>query len=683
MQYSIEQFRILCLVLLLVGVACTGYAQGRITWREIVWDSDFSTFDTAAFTLGLNSSHDAANGNIVLTPQLQGQSGRVFLMRNLRCDYFDASFRAWLGVNTPTTNTGGDGIVFAIAQKLNYPHVGGGSIGFDSSNGLGVEFDTFLNPQNNDPGDEHVAIVRDFTSNHLAAANLPRASLEDGQWHNMAIRMRNGTFDVTLDGTNRLTYAVPAFTPFDGFFGVTSGTGSAFNEHRVDDVLLSVPSRKSEPVRVHNLCDTSFVRSFSVEVVNNHPDAKPLFIDQVRMIELNGAGEFNVTHPALPVIVPVNDSIRLIVTFNVVQSGTRRAVLQIREGTGEVVEDTITVMLVSPRAAWDRTNVQFPVTLLGSASLDTIRLSNPSLFPVTIRMMESSNAAFQVLSPSVPFNIQPGEDIPVVVRFSPTSIGQSVSTVSITNSCGQFSDVTLLGFGDVSPLEITFTQPALMLRPNESGLVSAVLVTEPSYIPLNSLDAEIRYDLGIARFISATLSNRWPSNAALTSSEVNPGFIRIGIRSLQPISSSGNLFDLRFEAVTSDTGCTQVAWLLCTLNPDSPLPGVPASLTTDGRVCINPSCRVPDGLLRTVSVSNRPNPSSQTAIVEVVLEDDLHASIQLVNERGQAVLLLYEGHLTRGSYAYRVESHSLSSGLYYVYVRSRNGSAVHPLIIHR
>ena len=113
---------------------------------------------------------------------------------------------------------------------------------------LAVEFDTWQNPNYNDPGFDHIAIIKNGNVNHLSADNLAGplgifpnfGNAEDCKFHNVLIRWSapSRTLNVYVDCNLRLSYTGDIGKNIfnndpNVYFGFTSATGGSVNVHQV------------------------------------------------------------------------------------------------------------------------------------------------------------------------------------------------------------------------------------------------------------------------------------------------------------------------------------------------------------------------------------------------------------------------------------------------------------------
>jgi len=135
----------------------------------------------------------------------------------------------------------GDGFTLMFYKNIDYvPGTWGSCLGFgDSDNnctaeGYGIEFDALKNG-NDDPSDNHIALIKDNVWNHLAYVNDTR--VEDNQWHQVRIVVNENDLAVFLDDELVLTWEGEFDHMYSGF-GFSAATGAATNWHIIDDFRL-------------------------------------------------------------------------------------------------------------------------------------------------------------------------------------------------------------------------------------------------------------------------------------------------------------------------------------------------------------------------------------------------------------------------------------------------------------
>ena len=118
---------------------------------------------------------------------------------------------------------------------------------------------------------------------------------------------------------------------------------------------------------------------------------------------------------------------------------------------------------------------------------------------------------------------------------------------------------------------------------------------------------------------------------------------------------------------------------------------IPRSATQDGRVCVNPSCRIPEGLKRVQvravqSVRITPNPHSSaigsTARVSLDLLEEVDAiAITLYDQFGRTLQAINERGWNKGTHAVTFNTSGFASGLYWCVTSVGKENIVQPLLI--
>lgn len=200
-----------------------------------------------ASTIG--SAQDLGGNCFLITPDQLDQAGGVWYDNPID---FSEDFSIYYKNNFGNKdNNGADGMAL-VFKATSTPDVGGigGGMGYQGiSPSLIVEFDTYWNnADNNDPFDDHIAIVSNGNPVHTAATNLagpvPPTSttinMEDGVDHNVKVvwTAATQTFEVFFDCELRLTLIQDVKnTIFGGdstvFFGFVGSTGGLSNLHQV------------------------------------------------------------------------------------------------------------------------------------------------------------------------------------------------------------------------------------------------------------------------------------------------------------------------------------------------------------------------------------------------------------------------------------------------------------------
>jgi hypothetical protein len=229
------------IVLVILAVGIVAGCPGPLP-RPPVWSEDFTSFDSAAYHWDSSgcSSVDDEDGILVLTEEVGWCRARFFLKQPHLIDESTVEFDFRMG---RSSTSGGDGFTFAFVRSSDYGTPGSNGVpnsgkwlDFEGASGYAVEFDTYHNSES-DPGPEnHVAVIQDSVTTHLAYAGVD--DIEDNAWHHAQIAFSNGYVGVYVDGALVLTHTIPDFQVFQGYFGFTAATGATVNRHEIDNIQL-------------------------------------------------------------------------------------------------------------------------------------------------------------------------------------------------------------------------------------------------------------------------------------------------------------------------------------------------------------------------------------------------------------------------------------------------------------
>ena len=180
-----------------------------------------------------------------LTPNQSNQVGSVWNIYQLDLTQpFDFTFEVFLGFNSPGQWIGADGIAFGLQPISTTIGIAGGSMGLGGvTPSLGVYIDTWQNPANNDPLNDHISINTNGDPSHSSANNLDGpfdlGEIEDSAYHSLRVVWTPtiNTMTVFFDGNLVLAHIGDIVnTIFSGnpmvYWGFTGSTGSQFNDQR-------------------------------------------------------------------------------------------------------------------------------------------------------------------------------------------------------------------------------------------------------------------------------------------------------------------------------------------------------------------------------------------------------------------------------------------------------------------
>ncbi|MEN6391158.1 MAG: tetratricopeptide repeat protein [Syntrophomonas sp.] len=187
-----------------------------------------------------STSYDRQNANLVLTAPVAWQEGRIWLKKPVKPP-FKVSFE-FLGGGGNGEMGQADGLVFMFNKDKNYTEEKGGSVGFGSSTGYGVEFDSFnLNNGRNenswDPiGEPHIALLQNTYKTHLAYT--PSSVSKDNRWHTARINVLQDQITVWVDEQQVMSWK-GTWNVYYSALGFAAATGSGNNWHLLKNFSIS------------------------------------------------------------------------------------------------------------------------------------------------------------------------------------------------------------------------------------------------------------------------------------------------------------------------------------------------------------------------------------------------------------------------------------------------------------
>lgn len=274
-----------------------------------------------------------------LTQAIQGQVGSIWYDQKIDLNQsFDVVFDINLGC---IDGNGADGIAFMLQPLSTSIGISGGGLGYAGvSPSIAVEFDTYQNccsnstnntPQDgNDPAQDHMAIMKNGTVNHLHVNNLAGPvdilngrNAEDCNFHPVRIswNARTKKFDCYVDCILKLSYTGDIInTIFSGnpnvYFGFTAATGGSINVQQVCFKFISFLDKLEDQVickgsTIQIAADDDFTSySWTPNTGINNPNIRnPLFSPSTStnyIVVMKDACGFTVTDTVLIEVVELN-----------------------------------------------------------------------------------------------------------------------------------------------------------------------------------------------------------------------------------------------------------------------------------------------------------------------------------------------------------------------------------------
>ena len=264
----------------MVNVLLVTFFMVDVSAQEATSFSDDFASDSGAWQYLGSAYRDQASQQLVLTTSSNDQTGIALFRAPIRGSLI-ANF-SYKGV--------GDGFLL-LFYKQKYPlgiaweesygdnGVAGGRLGFNTQSiipGYGIEFDGWANiayefndivggrpNPSADPPNNHIALIKDFTGNHLAYVDDP--TIYDNVWHQASIEVQGSSVSVYLDQKLTLQWNGTLERTYDGFgFSGSNGQCEA-SSHLIDNFSLVAHDLKKSVITLS--CESSSVFSgFNVEV---------------------------------------------------------------------------------------------------------------------------------------------------------------------------------------------------------------------------------------------------------------------------------------------------------------------------------------------------------------------------------------------------------------------------------
>jgi hypothetical protein len=276
---SLKSFTGTILLLLVIAVLPFLVIDFKTAEAETIFTDDFST-DSGAWQYLGSAYRDQTNQYLVLTTSSNDQTGVVFFRTPIQ-DAFTASF---------SYKGSGDGFLLFF-YKQEYPStidweesygdngVAGGRLGFNTQSiipGYGVEFDGWANiayefddivggkpNPSADPSDSHIALIKDFTGNHLAYVNDER--IYDNVWHQVSVEVQASSVAVYFDQELVLQWNGVLDRSYGGFgFSGSNGMVEA-SWHLIDNFSITARNLKKPSLSVSCTSSTSY-SGFNVQI---------------------------------------------------------------------------------------------------------------------------------------------------------------------------------------------------------------------------------------------------------------------------------------------------------------------------------------------------------------------------------------------------------------------------------
>ena len=429
---------------------------------------------TNAQTYHLNGNTVAVGNDCYrITQNVLWQNGTIWYTQSLDLNKpFDIDFLMNFGWN----DAGADGMAFVL-QTVGYSAIGasGGGMGYTNfSPSLDIEFDTYFNAVNNDPAQDHIAIVKNgdgvHNSSNTISAPVILSNVENNQNHKVRVSWNpvNNNIRVYFDCVLRIYTYYNIRNIFPGnivWWGFTGATGGESNEQTVcldNSMVMALVNDTSicagQSVQLNIVSGTNYVWTPNISI--NNPNIPNPVVNPGSTITYYVSYNDNCSYPR-------QDSIK--VNVNPIPAATAST-------TQNVVCSNSTIQLFGSGSggsgsnyifSWSgpngfSSNLQNPIIL-------NAQQSNTGIYHLTVSDINGcssvNNAQVNIAVNIVKASVISGNqavckgDIPVAFNVVSSALGSGTLTYqwqSANNSGGPWSNIVGAIFENYSP-------PALFL----------------------------------------------------------------------------------------------------------------------------------------------------------------------------------------------------------------------------
>jgi hypothetical protein len=215
----------------------------------------------------------------------------------------------------------------------------------------------------------------------------------------------------------------------------------------------------------------------------------------ISQISATGA-TFAATGVNVPAVVPAGGTVTVNVAFSPKATGSYTGTVAI--ASDDPATPNATVSLTGVGTAVDvgkltatPANLSFSNVKVGSSATAVTTLKNTGTANLTLSQITTGTAVYSTSGVSVPAVIAPGDSLTLTVKFAPSSVGSKSDSVSLVNSQGGITSVSLSGTAvgsslTVSPGNVSFGNVVTNLTNSQT-----VQITNPNTISVKVSAANI------------------------------------------------------------------------------------------------------------------------------------------------------------------------------------------------
>ena len=303
---------------------------------------------------------------------------------------------------------------------------------------------------------------------------------------------------------------------------------------------------------------------------------------------------------------------------------------------------------------------QFGAVSVGAVLDGTVSIENRSAtVPLIIAGIEfapgSSNTFTVIDAPAFPLTLQPSASVQIMIRFTPTSAAEFNASIIVHNNASPspLNDSTIVLSGRGVGLVFASSHDFGELNMHSQSIGHGT-------ITIHNRDAVPVRLIGIARREGDSGAFAFPNPSSYTNVDIAP--------------NDSIVIPVEFRPSTYETYSARIYWAI------EPARGVVASDLTGKAMYVGASADEGSALAHAI-VQITPNPvRDDEAVVSVRIASGATASIELIDVDGRVVR---RHPVAVGSTSVRLDLADISSGIYFVRLRSDNDVVSRPMIISR
>ncbi|MBN1446897.1 MAG: T9SS type A sorting domain-containing protein, partial [Bacteroidetes bacterium] len=236
------------------------------------------------------------------------------------------------------------------------------------------------------------------------------------------------------------------------------------------------------------------------------------------------------------------------------------------------------------------------------------------------------------------------------------------------------------GSGDDERVRLWLATP-LLLSPGETDWLRIRLDSLPQRYEVRHITGEIRIDPSFVAFDRSINRN---DDVLSPDAELRVRFLtdraEFEILRATPFDRTGEMFSVGLTALTGGPECRAVS--LDSMQLVGP-GGINSTAT--GKVCINPSCRHPDGLyaLSRPALKVHPHPVTQQSGVTVILPREEEIRISVVDLFGEERRHIASGRYAEGTHHCMLPVEGLAAGVYILRLEWQGGMSHTRIVVAR